>query len=128
MLCAVIAAATVVADAAGQKLAALVALAMKRADLTQDYVARCTGIPPNKLSEQLAGKTPFTGLYRILSNVELRQETELWCELVELLAHEIDRRVVPVDLGTIVAKLEEIVGKPKAARMDLQTREERAVS
>lgn len=113
-------AAAIAVDDAGRRLAALVALALKRADVTQDYVSLVTGIPRNKLSEQLAGKVPFTGLCRILANRALKDETDFWFELTAIFADQVNRAVVSIDLGHIVSKLEEIVGAPKRmARMDL---------
>lgn len=46
-----------VIDHAARELAADARLAMKRADLTLDYVARATGVPHSRLSDQLNGKT-----------------------------------------------------------------------
>lgn len=113
-----LAAAVVAADASTRRLASTVARAMQRAGLTQDYVARCTGIPPNKLSLQLSGQAPFTGLCRILISEELRRETDFFQELVALLAEQVDRALVPRDLGRLVAKVERLTERKTMARME----------
>lgn len=110
---------TVVADCAARKLATTVALALKRADVTQDYVARVTGIPPNKLSLQLSGQAPFTGLCRILISHELRHETDFWQELVMLMAQSIDRALVPNDIAALVSKVDQLVNKKHMAKAAL---------
>lgn len=94
----------VVVNEASRQLAATIALVLKRADLTIDYVSRVTGIPPNKLSDQLAGKVPFTGLCRILASDELRSETEFWPEFIGLCAKRV---------GCIVATIEDVVHASK---------------
>ena len=90
-------------------LAALTKDAMRRADLTQDYVARVTGIPPNKLSEQLSGQRPFTGLVRFGCR-EMREETDFWTEFAAGLADRVDKALVPRDLGSLVSGVEELIG------------------
>lgn len=109
----------VAVDEAGRRLAATVAHALKRADVTQDYVSRVTGIPASKLSDQLAGKVPFTGLCRILASAELKNETDFWLELLDLLADGVNRAFVPRDLGYVIAKLEMLVGAPRMVKADL---------
>lgn len=89
-------------------LASIAKTAMQRAGLTQDYVARVTGIPPNKLSEQLAGQRPFTGLVRFGCQ-EMREDTVFWEAFADVLAARLDRVMVPRDLGALVAGVEELV-------------------
>lgn len=88
-------AAGLVLDDCGSELAADVRLAMKRADLTLDYVSRVLRVPPNKLSDQLNGKRPFTFFWRFFSSAELRAETDFRSEFLDILARRIDRIVLP---------------------------------
>ena len=74
-------------------LAASARLAMKRADLSLDYVSRVTGIPIQRLSDQLNGKTPFTGFWRFFAG-EMR-ETDFLDEWLPLVADGIERIVLP---------------------------------
>lgn len=74
-------------------LARSVRLAMKRADLTLDYVSRVTGIPIQRLSDQLNGKTPFTGFCRFFSG-EMR-ETDFLEEWLAIVADGVGRIVLP---------------------------------
>ncbi len=107
-------------DAAAKQLAADVARAMKRADLTQDYVARVLGIPPSKLSLQLSGQLPFTTLWRFFVNVEM-QQTDFRLEFFDIQAERIDRRMVAMDLGALVTSLQDAFGKKPMAKMALET-------
>jgi hypothetical protein len=117
---------TVAVDESARRFAATVAIALKRADVTQDYVSRVTGIPPNKLSNQLAGKVPFTGLVRILASRELRDETDFWLELMDLLADGVNRALVPMDLGYVIAKLELLVGAPRMVKAQFRDDQRKA--
>ena len=121
-----------VLDEASRRLAALVSLAMQKADITQDYVSRCTGIPAARLSDQLAGKAPFTGLCRILANDELRTETDLWLELTDLFAGRVDRMLAPLQYADVIERLkriEDLIGRPRRmARMALPKAEESKAS
>lgn len=105
-------------DAAAKQLAADVAKAMKRADLTQDYVARVLRIPPSKLSLQLSGQLPFTTLWRFFTNAEIA-DTEFRREFFEIQAERIDRRMVALDLGALVTSLQDALGKKPMAKMAL---------
>lgn len=107
-------------DAATHELLTDVRLAMKRADLSLDYVARCCLVPPEKLSHQLAGRLPFTYCWRILANAEIR-ESDFWPELLALRAERFDRALVSSELGVLVARVTALVDavKKPMARMDL---------
>jgi hypothetical protein len=100
-------------------IASIASEAMKRADLTQDYISRVTRIPAARLSDQLSGKLPFTGFVRFGCR-EIRENTFFWTAFVEVLADRVDRAVVPVDVARLVAGVEELVGqKRRMARMSL---------
>ena len=107
-------------DATTADLLADVRLALKRADLSLDYVARCIGIHYSKLSRQLAGDEPFTLCWRILASSEIRQ-TEFWPEFLALRAARVDRAVVSSTLGQLVASVSELVAATKKpmAKMEL---------
>lgn len=90
-------------------LASIAAEAMKRADLTQDYVSRVTRITPARLSDQLSGKLPFTGLVRFGCE-EIRLHTDFWTEFADVLAARVNCALVPRDLGSLLAGVEELVG------------------
>jgi hypothetical protein len=109
-------------------LAALTSEAIRRAGLTQDYVSRVTHIPPSRLSDQLAGKLPFTGFCRF-GLEEIRRDTEFWPEFANVLADQVGRALVPRDLGTLVAQVNELlVGQKQMLKATLpdERREERA--
>jgi hypothetical protein len=74
------------------QLAADAKTAIKRADLTLDYVSRVTGIPIQRLSDQLNGKTPFTGFWRLFTG-EMRQ-TDFALEFFDIQAGRIDAVVL----------------------------------
>lgn len=113
--------ATVALDDVSRELAADAKLAMKRADLSLDYVARCTGVPHSRLSDQLNGKTPFTALWRFFVG-EMR-ETDFRIEFLELQAGRVDRFLVRPDLGAIIARLDELVTSARMAKASLPTRQ-----
>lgn len=93
--------------AADPDLAADAKLAMKRADLSLDYVARCTGIPHSRLSDQLNGKLPFTGFWRFF--VGDMRETDFRVEFLELQADRLNRVLVRADLGLLLARVETLI-------------------
>jgi hypothetical protein len=100
-------------------LASITAQAMDRAGLTQDYVSHVTGIPANKLSDQLAGKVPFTGFCRF-GYQEIRRDTQFWPEFANVLADQVDRALVPRDLGTLLERVTELVsGQKRMLKADL---------
>jgi hypothetical protein len=86
-----------------------VRLAMKRGDLSLDYVARITGTPISRLSDQLNGKTPFTAFCRFYASKELREETDFWPEFYALQLARIDRVMTTADLGTLLVKVEALL-------------------
>jgi hypothetical protein len=95
-------------------LAADAKLAMKRADLTLDYVSRVTGIPLQRLSDQLNGKTPFTGFWRFFTG-EMR-ETDFFHEFMEIQCRRMGGTYCPTGLGELVDSvrtLVEIAGEKK---------------
>jgi hypothetical protein len=101
-------AALYVIDQAARDLAADVRLAMKRADLSLDYVSRVIRVPPNKLSDQLSGKAPFTVWCRFVT-LEL-QQTEFWPEFLALRAERTNQWLVKLDLlAMLVVKVTELV-------------------
>lgn len=84
-----------------RELLADVRLAMKRADLSVDYVARVCGVPPNKASDQLRGVSPFTALWRLFSAPEICGSA-FEAELLTLRAERKDRTVVRADVGVVL--------------------------
>lgn len=100
--------AAIAIDAAARQLLADVKLAMKRADLSQDFVCRVTGVPLQRLSDQLNGKTPFTAFWRFATQ-EMR-DTGFWLEFVDIQAARVNRELVRVDLGALISKLDAFVG------------------
>lgn len=111
------------------KLAASVAVAMKRADMTQDYVQRVTQMSGSKLSDQLAGKDRFTGLCRILESDEIQQHTDFWIEWLSIQAEAHGRVLLPKDHGVLLAKVDRLLDgltKPMVKAGLLPPREEQA--
>ena len=107
-------------------LASIAREAMRRADLTQDYISRVTGIPVARLSDQLSGKLPFTGLVRF-GCAEIREETDFWLEFADVLAHQLHRDLVPSDWGRLIAGVEELVGaQRRMAKASLPAVEQKA--
>lgn len=106
------------AYAVDQQLAEDSRLAMKRADLTLDWVCRAIGDGPdkpyamNKLSEQLSGKRPFTAFWRFF--VGEMAQTDFRAAFFEIQAERIDalflRRSRAVDL---LARMDFLLGSPK---------------
>ena len=97
-----------VIDEAARDLAADAKLAMKRADLSLDFVARVINVPRPKLSEQLNGNLPFTFLCRFAGRE--MWETDFWAEFLELRARRIDRALVSSSLGRLVVAVERLAG------------------
>ena len=95
-----------VVDEAAKQLAADVKLAMKRADLSLDYISRVLSVPVSRLSDQLNGKTPFTFFWRF-SHREIRDLTEFWPEFMDIQADRMNRLLVRADLGRLIARLDE---------------------
>ena len=97
-------------------LAADAKLAMKRADLTLDYVSRVTGVPLQRLSDQLNGKTPFTSFWRLFTG-EMR-ETDFLSEFLDIQATRIDAVMVRGEkLAGLVLRMDFLLGstpKPMA--------------
>lgn len=107
-----------VVDAAAKELAADVRLAMKRADLSLDYVSRVLGVPGPRLSDQLLGKLPFTYFWRFTAR-EIR-ESDFWTELLAIEAERYHATLVLLpELSTLIHRVEELVGHKPMARMDL---------
>lgn len=94
-------------------LGQLVALAIRKAGLTDDYVSLVTGIPRNKLSEMLSGKVRFTGLDRILLSRDIREDTLFWLYFADGLANEMAHAIVPRDLGTLLGHVERFFGEKR---------------
>lgn len=92
---------------ASRELVADVRLAMKRADLSVDFVARCTGVPAPKLSDQLNGKTPFTSFWRFIAP-EIKA-SRFWDELFALRAERHGGVYVRGDLAVLVRGVERLV-------------------
>lgn len=88
-------------------LAADARKAMKRADLTLDFVSRATGVPYSRLSDQLNGKTPFTAFWRFFTGEML--DTDFRAEFLEIQCERLDRVPVPRQLGLLVAGLDELL-------------------
>lgn len=95
----------IVIDQAARDLAADAKLAMKRADLTLDFVSRVTRVPLSRLSDQLNGKTPFTSLWRFYAFEEMRQ-TDWRVEFGELQADRIQRLLVSADFRELLSKVD----------------------
>lgn len=101
-------------------LAADAKLAMKRADLTLDYVSRVTLVPVQRLSDQLNGKTPFTCLWRFFTG-EMR-ETDFALEFYEIQLQRADAVIVRGErLTSLLLRLDLLLGTtPKQmAKADL---------
>jgi predicted XRE-type DNA-binding protein len=105
--------AAIAIDECARQLAADVALAMKRADLTQDFVSRCINVPRPKLSDQLAGKASFTTLWRFFVVREIR-ESEFLVELLDILGQRVDRALVQSDIARLVATVDALLGRQHA--------------
>jgi hypothetical protein len=84
-----------------------VRLAMKRADLTSDWVARSIDVPPQKLSDQLLGKAPFTAWWRF--STAALDGTDFWDEFLDLRAKRRSRALVRTDLWQFIAAVREVV-------------------
>ncbi len=109
-----------VIDQAARDLVADVKLAMKRSDLTLDFVSRVIGVPTNKLSDQLNGKLAFTSFWRFTAS-ELR-EAGFWVELLDIRARRVDRVLMRSDLATLVGLVEQLVQERKhMAKASLST-------
>lgn len=106
-----------VIDAAARDLVVDVRLAMKRADLSLDYVARATGVPHSRLSDQLNGKTPFTAFWRFTAP-DIR-DSDFWIEFLTLRVERVDRSVVMRDLGRLVGAVEVLIGHKPMQKMAL---------
>jgi hypothetical protein len=107
-------------DQAARDLVADVRLAMKRAP-------RVTGVPIQRLSDQLNAKTPFTSFWRFFVG-EMR-ETDFQCEFLSIQAGRVDRMVVRCDLGQLLAKVEQMTaGVKRMAKVQpvLMSEQERA--
>lgn len=113
-------------DAAARELVADVRLAMKRADLTLDFVSRVTGVPPQRLSDQLNGKVPFTGFWRFWVG-EMR-DTDFRPEFLEIQAERVNRLLVRVDLGALIAKLDQLVGSKPMVKAALPSAQKEQAS
>jgi hypothetical protein len=97
-------------DETARQLAADVRLAMKRADLSLDYVSRVLVVPPNKLSDQLNAKAHFTYLRKFFISRELREETDFLSEFFDIFADRINRIALPRGVSVLFAKVD---GTPK---------------
>lgn len=97
-------------------LAADAKLAIRRADLTLDYVSRVTGVPMQRLSDQLNGKTPFTSFWRLFTG-EMRQ-TDFAIEFYEIQLQRADAVIVRGErLASMVLRMDYLLGaapKPMA--------------
>lgn len=108
-------------DECARLLISDVRLAMKRADLSLDFVARTIKVPIPKLSDQLNGKTPFTSWWRFASK-EIRA-TDFWLEFHDIEAGRLNRMLVRYDVGRILAGVDELVedmrGRKRMAKATL---------
>src|SRR6476469_5039096 len=92
-----------------RQLVADIRLAMKRSDLSLDYVARCICVPVPKLSEQLNGKQPFTSWWRFFSP-EING-TSFWHEWHAIRAERHGGVYVRGQLAALVRGVEQLVTK-----------------
>lgn len=83
-----------VVDEATRELGGLVQDAIKRAGLTQDFIAATIRVPRPKLSDQLNGKAPLTCLYRFYLSRDIREKTQFFPELIDLLGERFGRVVL----------------------------------
>lgn len=90
-----------------RELVADVRLAMKRADLSLDYVARCTSVPVQRLSDQLNAKTPFTSFWRFVAP-EIKA-SRFWDELFAIRAERHGGIYVRGELAALVRGVEQLV-------------------
>lgn len=121
-LLAVLVGGAIVIDQAALLLIADVKLAMKRADLSLDWVARTIRVPGPKLSDQLNGKAPFTAFWRF--GIGEMRATDFWLEFSELQLGRVGRVSVPRDLGALLDKVNQLADrfgpvKPRMAKADL---------
>ena len=107
ILSAALISATLAIDSAAMQLVADIKLALKRADLSLDEVSYATGVPIQRLSDQLNGKTPCTCLWRLLVAPGMR-DTFFRLEFFTIQAERIDRAVVTVDLSRLLAGVEKL--------------------
>ena len=105
-------------EAAAKELGIVVRRAMHNADLTQDFVARCIGVPPPKLSDQLSGKAPFTTFWRFFIAKELRA-SDFRDEFIEELSRTIDRVLMPRGVRVIFAEVDPAGKKKRMAKAAL---------
>lgn len=102
------------AFAVDQQLAADAKLAMKRADLSLDYVSRAIGHEDkpyslSKLSDQLNGKTPFTAFWRFF--VGDMRETAFREEFFAIQADRIGHAFIPnAQIAGLVSRLDFLLG------------------
>lgn len=111
-------------DDAAKTLAADARLALKRADVSQDFLSRVIRAPKAKVSEQLSGQQPFTLLPRILTAKEIR-DTEFWREFLDIQEARLGRAVIaPPIVAELIAKVDALLGStPKPVqKMDLTPR------
>lgn len=92
-----------------RQLVADVRLAMKRADLSLDFVARCTRVPVSKLSDQLNSKTPFTSFWRFIAPEILA--SHFWHELFALRAERQGGIYVRGELAALVRSVQRLVSE-----------------
>ena len=94
-------------DAACRDLAADAKLAIDRSGRTQDWFARVIGMNPAKLSVQLNGQAPFTAFARFGCQ-EIRRESDFWSEFCDLQLRRVDRTIVRLDVGVLLAKVDRL--------------------
>ena len=97
-----------------QRLAAITAMALQRADVTQDYIHHVTKIPKSKLSEQLGGKSGLTALYRLFESEVIERETDFCREWIALMADVHGFAIVPKDWSALLEKVDALIGGRKS--------------
>lgn len=97
-----------------RRLATIFGKTVRRCDIKLEWLATALGVPRPKLSDQLAGKVPFTYMWRFFVSTALRREyPEFREELLDLLAEDIDRALITPDLAFLIR------GRKKMARASL---------
>ncbi len=100
-------------DDAARELVADIRLAMKRADLSLDYVSRVIRVPGPKLSDQLLGKQPFTSFWRFVTPEITR--TGFWHEFFAVRAERHGGVYVRGELAALVRGVDQLVHQKKKA-------------
>jgi hypothetical protein len=108
-------------DEAARDFCADVRMAMKRADLSLDFVARSIRVPGNKLSRQLHGYDPFTYFWRFTA-----LDVLFWLELTRIRAQRLGGELVTqADMVATLALLRTMTGNHSMLKAELAVTSEK---